>query len=325
MSDNWVEKYRPVKLDDIYSQNTTINSLKAVIQCQNIPHMIFYGPSGSGKTSTIHSLAREIFGDEWKNRIIEYNASDERGINVVREKIKTHAKQITKQVDGLPPWKIIVLDEADTMTNDSQCALRRIIEQYSKITRFCILCNYYYKIIDPIISRCALFRFKPIDNISITNKLVEISKIELNPKSEILSNINVISQTISNLSKGDMRKAINLLQVSIGSQLSIEKTNKILERSAGIMNVDLFNRLKESILTKNTKELDNNIENIILEGYSLVNQINIFYDFVKSLDIEQTKKAKIICKIVEIDYNLANFSDEYIQLTSLCYYIMVNI
>ena len=325
MSDNWVEKYRPVKLDDIHSQNTTINSLKAVIQCQNIPHMIFYGPSGSGKTSTIHALAREIFGDEWKNRIIEYNASDERGINVVRDKIKTHAKQITKQVDGLPPWKIIVLDEADTMTNDSQCALRRIIEQYSKITRFCILCNYYYKIIDPIISRCALFRFKPIDNISITNRLTEIAKIELPPKSEIILNINYISQTIANLSKGDMRRAINLLQGSIGAQLSIEHTYKILERSAGIMNIDLFNELKQSILTKNTNILDETIEKIVLQGYSLVNQINLFYEFAKSLDIDQVKKSNIICKIVEVDYNLANFSDEFIQLTSLCYYIMVNI
>ena len=319
MSDNWVEKYRPVKLDDVYSQNTTISSLKAIIQCQNMPHMIFYGPSGSGKTSTIHALAREIFGDEWKNRIIEYNASDERGINVVRDKIKTHAKQITKQVDGLPPWKIIVLDEADTMTTDSQFALRRIIEQYSKITRFCMICNYYYKIIDPIISRCALFRFKPIDNISITNKLIEIANIEVNQK------LDMVAQTIANLSKGDMRRAINLLQCSIGVNITIEQTNKILEKSAGLMDINLFNKIKKAILTKNTKDLDENIENMVLEGYSLVNQINLFYDFVKSLDIEQVKKSNIIYKIVEIDYNLANFSDEFIQLTALCYYIMINI
>jgi replication factor C subunit 2/4 len=319
MSDNWVEKYRPVKLDDVYSQNTTISSLKAIIQCQNMPHMIFYGPSGSGKTSTIHALAREIFGDEWKNRIIEYNASDERGINVVRDKIKTHAKQITKQVDGLPPWKIIVLDEADTMTTDSQFALRRIIEQYSKITRFCMVCNYYYKIIDPIISRCALFRFKPIDNISITNKLMKIANIEVNQK------LYIVAQNIANLSKGDMRRAINLLQCSIGVNITIEQTNKILEKSAGLMDKDLFNKIKKAILTKNTKDLDENIEKMVLEGYSLVNQINLFYDFVKTLDIEQEKKSNIIYKIVEIDYNLANFSDEFIQLTSLCYYIMINI
>jgi replication factor C subunit 2/4 len=319
MSDNWVEKYRPVKLDDVYSQNTTISSLKAIIQCQNMPHMIFYGPSGSGKTSTIHALAREIFGDEWKNRIIEYNASDERGINVVRDKIKTHAKQITKQIDGLPPWKIIVLDEADTMTTDSQFALRRIIEQYSKITRFCMICNYYYKIIDPIISRCALFRFKPIDNISITNKLMEIANIEVNQK------LNIVAQTIANLSKGDMRRAINLLQCSIGVNITIEQTNKILEKSAGLMDINLFNKIKKAILTKNTKDLDENIEIMVLEGYSLVNQINLFYDFVKTLDIEEEKKSNIIYKIVEIDYNLANFSDEFIQLTSLCYYIMINI
>ena len=144
----WVEKYRPNKLDDITTQHNIIQSLRNGIKTKNIPHLIFYGGSGCGKTSTIHALAKELFGDKYiSNRIIELNASDERGINVVREKIKLYAKQAVKLDDNIPPWKIIILDEADTMTPDSQFALRRIIEEYSKVTRFCFICNYHLSLI----------------------------------------------------------------------------------------------------------------------------------------------------------------------------------
>ena len=149
---SWVEKYRPENLNEISAQTNVIKSLKSALHTKNIPHLIFFGPSGCGKTSTILALSKELFGSEnYTDRIIELNASDERGINVIREKIKTYAKQSIKNIKGAPPWKIIILDEADTMTSDSQFALRRIIEQYSKITRFCIICNYHNKIIDPII------------------------------------------------------------------------------------------------------------------------------------------------------------------------------
>ena len=148
MTDNnfsWVEKYRPKKLDDITSQTNIILSLKSVLLTKNIPHLIFYGPSGCGKTSTIIALSKELFGESINDKIIELNASDERGINIIREKIKNYAKQSVKSINGEPSWKIIILDEADTMTPDSQFALRRIMEQYSKITRFCIICNYHNK------------------------------------------------------------------------------------------------------------------------------------------------------------------------------------
>ena len=156
----WVEKYRPESLDQITTQYNIIQSLKNGIKTKNIPHLIFYGGPGCGKTSTILALAKELFGKKnYLNRIIELNASDERGINVVREKIKMYAKQAINYKDDMPPWKIIILDEADTMTSDSQFALRRIIEENSKITRFCFICNYHNKIIDPIISRCSIFFF----------------------------------------------------------------------------------------------------------------------------------------------------------------------
>ena len=207
MTSPWVEKYRPKKLDDITSQPVIINTLKNVLITKKIPHLLFYGPSGCGKTSTILALAHELFGDTINsNRIIELNASDERGINVIRDKIKKYAKQIMNTANGLPPWKLIILDEADTMTPDSQFALRRIMEQYSKITRFCIICNYHTKIIDPIISRCSVFHFKPINEYDILNKLKYILK------SEKLEYDDEILLKVIKMSRGDLRRAINFFQ-----------------------------------------------------------------------------------------------------------------
>ena len=179
MNESWIEKFRPKKLDDIISQEEVTSSLKNVIKTKNIPHLLFFGPSGCGKTSTILALAKDLFGkDYWEDRVIELNASDERGIKIVREKIKTYAKNSVNLNKDIPPWKIIILDEADNMTSDSQFALRKIMEDYCKVTRFCIICNYHHKIINPIISRCSLFRFRPIPKDLIEQKLLDICKKE---------------------------------------------------------------------------------------------------------------------------------------------------
>ena len=161
-SRSWVEKYRPNTLTKVTSQQNVINSLKNVAKEKNIPHLIFFGPSGCGKTSTILALAKDIFKEEFDNRTIELNASDERGISVIRDKIKKYAKfSVNSKNKSIPKWKLIILDEADSMTGESQCALRRIMEEYSYITRFCIICNYHNKIIDPIVSRCSLLDLNP--------------------------------------------------------------------------------------------------------------------------------------------------------------------
>lgn len=197
---SWVEKYRPENLDEISAQINVVKSLKSAIVTKNIPHLIFFGPSGCGKTSTIIALSKELFGDYYSDRIIELNASDERGINIIRDKIKNYAKQAIKNIKDAPPWKIIILDEADTMTSDSQFALRRIMEQYSKVTRFCIICNYHNKIIDPIISRCSLFRFKPVESKDILNKLKYICQ-----KENFNCNEKILEKIIS-FCRGDLEK-----------------------------------------------------------------------------------------------------------------------
>ena len=320
----WVEKYRPEKLDDICSQTNIIKSLKSSIYNKNLPHLIFFGPSGCGKTSTIIALAKELFGlENYNNRIIELNASDERGINVIREKIKTYAKQSIKNIDNLPPWKIIILDEADTMTIDSQFALRRIMEQYSKITRFCIICNYHNKIIDPIISRCSLFRFKPILHDEIISKLTFICVNE-----NINYSLNILNKIILN-SRGDLRKAINLLQKCYATNNLFKSCNElsidILYELSGLIPECIFNNLIKYIFLKDNNNVELIVNNIYNDGYSIINQILLFHDFIINSNLSSDKKANIICKIAEIDQNLIKGCDEYIQFMHLVYYIMITI
>ena len=313
---HWVEKYRPKCLHEITAQDNVINSLKSTLISKNLPHLIFYGPSGCGKTSTILALAKEIFGQKyWSDRIIELNASDERGINVVRDKIKMYAKKSINLNDTIPPWKIIILDEADTMTSDSQFALRRIMEEYSKITRFCIICNYHDKIIEPIISRCSLFCFKPISNDKITEKLNNIN-IQENCKLEL-----ALLNKISIISRGDLRKAINLLQNCNNSYDS--KTNEeLLYEFSGFIPENKFNKLFEYIFDKNMHDIDLLVYNLYIDGYSIVNQIILFHNYIIKSTLSNDQKSKIINKISEVDQNLIKGCDEYIQFVRLVYYII---
>jgi replication factor C subunit 2/4 len=312
----WVEKYRPNSLDQITTQYNIIESLKNGIKTKNIPHLVFYGSPGCGKTSTILALAKELFGQKnYTKRIIELNASDERGINVVRDKIKMYAKQAVKNDNNVSPWKIIILDEADTMTTDSQFALRRIIEEYSKVTRFCFICNYHNKIIDPIISRCSIFCFKPILDLDIYNKLKYISEKENFKCKDILLN------KIIKIVRGDLRKAINLLQKCYN--LHNEKDiNDMLDEVSGIIKQVQFDELIENINNKNFYAINKNIENIILNGYSLVNQIILFHDYIINANLTNEQKSQIIIKLTDIDQNLIKGCDEFIQFIRLVYYII---
>ncbi|OMJ25780.1 Replication factor C subunit 4, partial [Smittium culicis] len=225
----WVEKYRPKQISDIVSQNEVINVLKSSVNSKGLPHLLFHGPPGTGKTSTILAFARELFGPELaKSRVLELNASDERGIQVVRNKIKSFAQTVVSvPVSGYPcpPFKIIILDEADSMTADAQAALRRIMEAHSKITRFCLICNYVSRIIEPLASRCAKFRFKSLDSELSIARLSAISESE---------SVNISKKGIEALvsaSNGDLRRAVMTLQSAYrldqSSQLEPEIINDI--------------------------------------------------------------------------------------------------
>jgi len=315
----WVEKYRPQSLSEISSQKHIIRSIKKSVNNGNLPHLLFYGPSGCGKTTTILAMARNIFGRElWNERVLEFNASDERGINVIRDKIKIFAKNsinTNEKNKDKPAWKIIILDEADSMTTDSQFALRRIMETYSKITRFCIICNYINKIIDPIASRCAKYRFKILDLPSMKNRLNYICD-----KEKISCNPNVFDKIIE-ISRGDMRKAINFLQRSYnayGTDLDIDIVNEV----SGHVSDEIIDQIFEVCSDTNFIILTELTNSIINNGYSSVNiLIKLYHKIVKS-DIPDLVKSKIILKFTDIDFNLVNGCDEYIQLIRTFTYIM---
>lgn len=312
---NWVEKYRPSKLNEICDQENIINSLKNAINTKNIPHLIFYGPSGCGKTSTILALAQEIFKENYLERIIELNASDERGINIIRDKIKKNAKESVNTNQDSPPWKIIILDEADTMTIDSQCALRKIIDEYSKLTRFCIICNYNNKIIEPIISRCSSFRFNSINNNYIFNKLKYISS------NENLNISNKILNKIINISNNDLRKAINLLQKCNNTHNHKIKIIKYIlnELSGYISNID---NIIKCAFNKDIINSEKLINNFFRNGYSLIIQIKPIHNYIIDMDLDCKKKANIIDIIIEIEQKLINGCDEYILFMKFIYFII---
>jgi replication factor C subunit 2/4 len=309
---SWVEKYRPTTLDSIVAQTNVIVALKKVLITKNLPNLLFFGPSGCGKTSTIIALSKELFGDMYSERVIELNASDERGINVIREKIKTYAKKSINMKEGIPPWKIIILDEADNMTIDSQFALRRIMEEYSKITRFCIICNYHNKIIDPINSRCALFRFKPIKEKEIIYKLESICINENFIYSETILN------QIFNLCRGDLRKAINFLQKCYSSFGSVLDQN-VLDEISGRIPKNTIDKLINAIETKNNNVMDNMIDEITNDGYSLVNMMSFFDNYIKTSSFSSKTKSLLSILLTEIDNDLLKGSDEYIEFMKLVY------
>ena len=260
-----VEKYRPNKLSEIVGQDTIINSLRKIFEGGSFPHLLFYGGSGSGKTSTIMSILNDYFGKKKKLMVMRLDASDDRGINSVREEIKGFAEKKNYFTKGI---KVIILDEADSMTFDAQFALRRIIEKYSSTTRFCLICNYDNKIIPAIKSRCAEFKFNPINNNIMKEKLKSIAD------NENLKYDDKSIDIVTGIAKGDLRKAINLMQ---SSSINISDTESYLNANlcynvAGYPLPDEIEKIT-NILIDPTKNLETSIKKIhkivLSNGYSI--------------------------------------------------------
>ena len=199
----WIERYRPARLAEIVGQDEIVERLQSYVRSGSLPHLLFTGPAGVGKTTAAVALAREFFGETWHMNFRELNASDERGIDVVRNQIKEFAR--TSPLDGAE-FKILFLDEADALTTDAQAALRRTMETYARTCRFVLSCNYSSKIIDPIQSRCAIYRFRPLTQAAIGEEVRRIAEAER------LTVTDGAIEAIAYVAQGDMRRAINALQ-----------------------------------------------------------------------------------------------------------------
>lgn len=301
----WVEKYRPQKLDDVVNQDEIIGSIKSLLKNpQEMPHLLFSGSAGVGKTTVALCIARQLLGNYWKDYTLELNASDERGINMVRERVKRFAR-----FAGLEeiPFKIIILDEADEMTSDAQTALRRIIEDTSKICRFVLIANNISKIIDPIQSRCAVFKFTAIPEKEIVFHLKSMAK-----KEKIKTDEKGL-KAISDYSGGDLRHAINILQAT-ASLGEISEAN--VKKSAGLTKTtDVADVLKLALSGKLSDARNKMIELIKVYGMSEV-------DFLKYLNAalfssKHEKLSEIMKAVAEYDYRILAGANPEIQLTAL--------
>lgn len=307
MYDLWIEKYRPKNLKDIVGQDDIIERLNAYAKIRNVPHLLFSGPAGTGKTTSALALSRELFGETWKQNFIELNASDERGINIIRGKIKNFAR--TSPI-GENQFKIIFLDEADSLTIDAQSALRRTIEKYSHICRFILSVNYSSKIIEPIQSRCTVFRFGPIKSDAIHKYLTKIASEE---KLDITEDG---FETLIFISKGDLRKAINVLQV--GASINNKITAELLFETSSTAKPDDVKFLINSALSGDFIKARNQLYDLLLKyglsGEDLIKQIhqNIF-----DLTISDESKVKLIEKTGEIEFRLVEGCNDHIQLEAL--------
>ena len=313
----WVEKYRPNTLDDIVYQENVVNALKKTKATGKMQHLLFYGPPGTGKTSTIIALAKELFGSNYRDRILELNASDERGIQVVREKVKKFSQKIVAKIsnNSNAKFQIVILDEADSMTTDAQSALRRIIEDYTAQTRFCIICNYVSKIIDPIASRCAKFRFSPL------SKKSQIDRLEYIRQQERVCISQECLHFLQEISEGDLRRSINLLQ-SI-SQLDIKLIREdVINDICGVIPmrevVDIINVCK----TKNIDDIVKSGNALLMKGYDMRQLLVEMNECItKDAGIDENKRKKIFEIILDKEIALLENSSSEI----LCYDLLTKI
>ena len=359
----WVEKYRPRTLDEVKSQEHATETLRRMVNASNLPHLLLYGPPGTGKTSTILALSRELFGPElFSSRVLELNASDERGLSVIRERVKNFAQQALihapaspsyREKYPCPPFKIIILDEADSLTQDAQSALRRTMEIYSKITRFCLCCNYVSRIIDPVASRCSKFRFKALEGVQAKGRIGEILKIE-----GVKYEDGIIEKALT-VSDGDLRRAINLLQsaaklvgatAGAGTNGHASKKGRKpkavtddddedmmdVDGDAGAVPIKISDideisgifppPLADSLISKlqkgntsNYNTIAKEVSNVVAEGYSANEVLLSLYNKIIYDDmVDSPKKYQLTKLFSEMDKRLIDGVDEHLTMLDMC-------
>ena len=303
----WTEKYRPKKFEELVGQDDIIKKVQNLTRAMNIPHLLFAGPAGTGKSTLALIVVKDLFGTRWKENYLELNASDERGIDVVRQKVKDFAR--TKAIGNIP-FKVIFLDEADALTKEAQQALRRTMENYTTTCRFVMSCNYSSKIIDPIQSRCAIFRFKLLEKKDIEKRVRVIAEKE---------NLQITDETIESLyeaSEGDCRRVINLLQASssISPTISSELVNTLISSARP---ADIKIVLEYALSGDFIKAKEKLLEVMLKESVAGTDIIKSIQREIWNLQIDDELKVRLTEKTGEIEFRLVEGSDEFIQLEAL--------
>jgi replication factor C small subunit len=304
----WTEKYRPRSLDEMVNQREIVDRLRSFVEARNIPHCIFAGPPGTGKTTAALCLAHDLYGDAYREHLMELNASDERGINVVRETVKTFAR--TRSI-GEIPFKIMILDEADNMTSDAQQALRRTMERFTETCRFILIANYSGKIIEPIQSRCAPFRFTYLPREDLVGRLRFIAQRE---------GVDVLNgglDAILEVSEGDLRRAINTLQAaaSMGKAIDTETVYSVIGRANPVDVREMIKLAMGGDFLGARERLREMIVRYGVAGSDIIRQIHV--EIFRFGGIPERWKVRLADAIGEIDFRLVQGADEEVQLSAL--------
>jgi len=300
----WTEKFRPKSFSDVKGQDEIVKRIKSFVEQKNMPHLLFSGPAGVGKTSLALVIARQLFNDSWRQNFLELNASDERGIDVIRVKVKDFAR--TRAI-GDVPFKIIYLDECDALTKEAQQALRRTMENYTATCRFVLSCNYSSKIIDPIQSRCAIFRFRPLPKEElgkIIDRIGKEEKLKVDEKAR---------EALISVCEGDCRRLENLLQASsvLDNNVTEETIFSIASTARPKEVIDILKlALEKKFIPAREKLLDTMLKHG-LSGLDIIRQVQ---REILSLDIDGRAQLELISKCGEAEFRISEGSDEFIQL-----------